>query len=101
MLNFLKKLFLSNKYSLLVLLILALWLKLVKDYNILLSYLVLIVLYLFVGIIVEMVLERFFPGFNAPRHAELRDERGAGPYSCRSAPYHGGGRADQQKADLR
>ena len=46
MLNFLKKLFLSNKYSLLVLLILALWLKLVKDYNILLSYLVLIVLYL-------------------------------------------------------
>ena len=47
MLNFLKKLFLSNKYSLLVLLILALWLKLVKDYNILLSYLVLIVLYLF------------------------------------------------------
>lgn len=61
MLNFLKKLFLSNKYSLLVLLILSLWLKLVKDYNILLSYLVLIVLYLFVGIIVEMVLERFFP----------------------------------------
>ena len=74
MLNFLKKLFLSNKYSLLVLLILALWLKLVKDYNILLSYLVLIVLYLFVGIIVEMVLERFFPGFNAPRHAERRRE---------------------------
>ena len=74
MLNFLKKLFLSNKYSLLVLLILSLWLKLVKDYNILLSYLVLIVLYLFVGIIVEMVLERFFPGFNAPRHAERRHE---------------------------
>ena len=74
MLNFLKKLFLSNKYSLLVLLILALWLKIVKDYNILISYLVLIVLYLFVGIIVEMVLERFFPGFNAPRHAERRCE---------------------------
>lgn len=64
MLNFLKKLFLSNKYSLLVLLILSLWLKLVKDYNIILSYLVLIALYLVVGILVEMVLEKFFPNFN-------------------------------------
>lgn len=70
MLNFLKKLLLSNKYSLLVLLILSLWLKLVKDYNIILSYLVLIVLYLLVGILVEMVLEKFFPNFNNPHREE-------------------------------
>lgn len=66
MLKFLKTLFLSNKYSLLVVLILSLWLKIAKDYNIFLSYLILILLYLIVGILVEMVLDKFFPNFNGP-----------------------------------
>ena len=70
MLNFLKKLFLSNKYSLLILLILSLWLKLMKDYNIILSYLVLIAMYLVIGIFVEMVLEKFFPNFSQPQRGE-------------------------------
>lgn len=63
MLKLVKKLILSNKYALLVLLILSLWLKLARDYNIFLSYLILIVLYLAVGVLVEMLLDRFFPGF--------------------------------------
>ena len=53
----LKKLILSNKYSLLVLLILALWLRLAKDYSVILSYVVLIILYLAIGMIVGFVLE--------------------------------------------
>jgi len=57
MLDFLKKLIISNKYSLLVLLILSLWLRLAKDYSIILSYIVLIILYLIIGMIVGFVLE--------------------------------------------
>ena len=57
MLDFLKKLIVSNKYSLLVLLILSLWLKLAKDYSIILSYIVLIILYLIIGMIVSFVLD--------------------------------------------
>ena len=57
MLDFLKKLIISNKYSLLVLLILSLWLKLAKDYSIILSYIVLIILYLIIGMIVGFVLD--------------------------------------------
>ena len=53
----LKKLIISNKYSLLVLLILALWLRLAKDYSVILSYVVLIILYLAIGMIVGFVLE--------------------------------------------
>lgn len=59
MLDFLKKLILSNKYSLLVLLILSLWLRLAKDYSIILSYIVLLILYLAIGIVVSYVLDLF------------------------------------------
>lgn len=59
MLDFLKKLILSNKYSLLVILILSLWLRLAKDYSIILSYIVLLILYLAIGMVVSFVLDIF------------------------------------------
>lgn len=57
MLDSIKKLILSNKYSLLVLLILSLWLRLAKDYSIILSYIVLLIMYLAIGMVVSYVLE--------------------------------------------
>jgi len=57
MLDFLKKLIVSNKYSLIVLLILSLWLKLAKDYSIILSYIVLTILYLIIGMLVGFALD--------------------------------------------
>ena len=59
MLDSIKKLILSNKYSLLVLLILSLWLRLAKDYSIILSYIVLLIMYLAIGMVVSYVLEIF------------------------------------------
>lgn len=57
MTDFLKKLIVSNKYSLLVILILSLWLRLARDFSIILSYIVLLVLYVAIGIGVSYVLD--------------------------------------------
>lgn len=57
MLDFFKKLIVSNRYSLIVLLILSLWLKLARDYNVFLSYIVLIILYLIIGMLVGIALD--------------------------------------------
>ena len=74
MLDFLKKLIVSNKYSLLVLLILSLWLRLAKDYSIILSYIVLIVLYLIIGIIVGFVLDTIQESKNKKAYSD-NDEK--------------------------
>lgn len=63
MLNNVKDIIFKNKYAILVLLILSLGLRLARGYNILLSYVILIVLYIVLGIGVQIVLERFFPNF--------------------------------------
>lgn len=73
MLNNVKNIILKNKYAILVLLILSLWIRLMRGYNILLTYLILLVLYVVVGIGVQIILERFFPDWIKDEKNEKKD----------------------------
>ncbi len=63
MLNNIKDIILNNKYAILILFILSLWLRLARDCNVFLSYLILILLYIALGMVVKYVLARFFPAW--------------------------------------
>lgn len=58
-----KTLIITNKYSLLLLCIFALVLKLTRDCSLILSFIILLALYLILGVVVEVVLEKYFPQF--------------------------------------
>lgn len=74
MIDFLKKLLLSNIYSLLILAIFSLVLGLVRGYNIILSFVILLALYLIIGIGVEMLLEKYFPQFADKKPSDKADD---------------------------
>lgn len=60
MLEILKKIVLSHKYSLIILFIFSLWLRLTRDNNIILSYIVLLLLYVVILFCVDLFFSKFY-----------------------------------------
>ncbi len=90
MLDFLKKLLYSNKYSLLILIIFSLVIRLTRDYSFILSFIILTALYLIIGMLVEIVIDRYFPQLSdntedEDKNADKEVRRNAGRDSRKGA----------------